>query len=234
MHRCVPKLAVCIPERNPLNLQATIGPWNRVSRHDHGNPGLPGATEQRDPQAIEAHLIRKACEGDERAVRALYDRYAPRVYAVVRRIAGTDDLAQDFAQETWIRAIRALPSFRGDARFSTWLHRIAVNTALQEVRKAKGSWRRETSMSDVIPVAPRIGDVLLEQKVAKALDRLPRGMRKVMILHDIEGYTHQEIGTALGVAPGTSKSQLFKARAKMRRMLRAYEGEPREAEAWNG
>ena len=77
----------------------------------------------------ESQLIRLAADGDARAIRQLYDRYSPRVYAVVRRIAGDDDLAQDYAQEAWIRAIRALPTFRGDARFSTWLHRIAVNAA---------------------------------------------------------------------------------------------------------
>ena len=84
----------------------------------------------------ENELIRQAADGDARAIRSLYDRYAPRVYAVVRRIAGDDDLAQDYAQEAWIRAIRALPTFRGDARFSTWLHRIAVNTALDFLKRA--------------------------------------------------------------------------------------------------
>lgn len=182
---------------------------------------------------MEAQLIRRACEGDGRAVRALYDRYSPRVFAVVRRIAGDDDLAQDYAQEAWIRAIRALPTFRGDARFSTWLHRIAVNSALQAVRKAKTRRTREVAMPDEVAVAPRMGDALLERKLEEALDLLPEGMRKVLLLHDVEGYTHEEIGTALGVTSGTSKSQLFKARAKMRRMLRGIEPSPREVEAWS-
>ena len=151
----------------------------------------------------------------------------------MRRIAGEDDLAHDYAQETWIRALRALPSFRGEARFSTWLHRIAVNTALQAVRKAKTTRMREVPLPEVVAVGPRVGDVLLEQKLEQALDKLPEGMRKVLILHDVEGYTHEEIGTALGVTSGTSKSQLFKARAKMRRMLRGYESQPREVEAWS-
>ena len=184
---------------------------------------------------IEAQLIRRACEGDDRAVRALYDRYSPRVYAVVRRIAGDDDLAEDYAQEAWIRAIRALPTFRGEARFSTWLHRIAVNSALQAVRKEKTRRKREAPLPDVIPVPPRMGDTLMQRKLEEALAKLPDGMRKVLILHDVEGYTHEEIGTALGVTSGTSKSQLFKARAKMRHMLRGYENEtrPKEIEAWS-
>ncbi len=164
-------------------------------------------------------------------MRALYDRYSPRVYAVVRRIAGDDDLAQDYAQEAWIRAIRALPTFRGEARFSTWLHRIAVNSALQAVRKAKTARSRELPLTDSIAVTPRVGDALMDRKLHEALERLPDGMRTVLILHDVEGYTHAEIGEALGVTAGTSKSQLFKARAKMRDMLRGYEDHARELEA---
>ena len=183
----------------------------------------------------EAQLIRKACDGDGRAVRALYERYAPRVYAVVRRIAGDDDLAQDYAQEAWIRAIRALPTFRGDARFSTWLHRIAVNAALQAARKAQTRSKRRTEMPEQVPVGPARSDALLEERLEEAMDRLPEGMRRVLILHDVEGYTHEEIGEALGVASGTSKSQLSKARAKMREMLGALGETTNEeaVEAWS-
>jgi RNA polymerase sigma-70 factor (ECF subfamily) len=162
------------------------------------------------------------------------------VYAVVRRIAGDDDLAQDYAQEAWIRAIRALPTFRGDARFSTWLHRIAVNSALQAVRKAETRRKREAPMPEAVAVGPRSGDVLLEKRLEWAMDRLPEGMRQVLILHDVEGYTHEEIGDALGVAPGTSKSQLFKARARMRELLAPADTDGvgdadagRGAEAWS-
>ena len=188
-----------------------------------------------DDAVSEQHLIRQACQGDGEAVRLLYDRYAPRVYAVVRRIAGDDDTAQDFAQEAWIRAIRALPTFRGDARFSTWLHRIAVNSALQALRKSDTRRKREGPMPDTVPVAPRLGDALLGQRLEWALDRLPDGMRQVMILHDVEDYTHEEIGDVLGVTSGTSKSQLFKARARMREILgglSARDGE-QGAEAWS-
>jgi RNA polymerase sigma-70 factor, ECF subfamily len=192
--------------------------------------------EHESEEAVsEAQVIRRACLGDGRAVRELYDRYAPRVYAVVRRIAGDDDLAQDYAQEAWIRAIRALPTFRGDSRFSTWLHRIAVNSALQAVRKAETRTRREAPMPEAVAVAPSIGDALLEQRLEWAMDRLPDGMRQVLILHDVEGYTHEEIGDVLGVTSGTSKSQLFKARSRMREMLApATEDDAGQgAEAWS-
>jgi RNA polymerase sigma-70 factor (ECF subfamily) len=174
----------------------------------------------------EAELIRCACDGDPDAVRTLYDRYAPRVYAVVRRIAGDDDLAQDYAQDAWIRAIRALPTFRGDARFSTWLHRIAVNAALQALRRHRSRDRRTAPMPEAIPVSPRLGDALLQERLEAAMDRLPDGMRQVLILHDVEGYTHEEIGDVLGVTSGTSKSQLSKARARMRGLLGSIHADP--------
>ena len=189
----------------------------------------------------EAQLLRKACQGDGPAVRALYERYSPRVYAVVRRIAGDDDLAQDYAQEAWIRAIRALPTFRGEARFSTWLHRIAVNSALQAVRRAETRHKREAPMPESLAVSPPSRDALLSQRLEWALDRLPERMRKVLILHDVEGYTHEEIGELLGTAAGTSKSQLFKARAKMRVILKNLDSSRKsdlqnhreELEAWS-
>lgn len=183
----------------------------------------------------EAQLIRRAGDGDALAVRALYERYAPRVYAVVRRIAANDDLAQDYAQEAWIRAMRALPTFRGDARFSTWLHRIAVNAALQAVRRAGTRVKREAPMPETVAVEPKLGDALLQKRLEAALDLLPEGMRQVLILHDVEGYTHEEIGEVLGVAAGTSKSQLFKARAKMRALLGSIDQQDVDqgVEAWN-
>lgn len=165
-------------------------------------------------------LIRRARQGDGRAIRELYDRHAPRVYAVVRRIAADDATAEDYAQEAWIKAIRALSDFRGDARFSSWLHRIAVNAALQGVRKAKTRRRRRVPMPETLPVEPARRDALLRERLEEAVERLPEGMRTVLVLHDVEGYTHAEIGEMLDVATGTSKSQLYKARAKMRELLR--------------
>lgn len=183
----------------------------------------------------EANLIEGAARGDPRAVRALYERYAPRVFAVVRRMAGENDLAQDWAQESWIRIFRALPSFRGESRFSTWIHRIAVNTALQALRSAGTRARREGEMPAVVAIPPETRDVLLEDRLESALDQVPEGMRTVLVLHDVEGYTHEEIGSLLGINPGTSKSQLFKGRAKMRALLRGTDAADREGglEAWN-
>lgn len=166
-------------------------------------------------------LIERARRGDEAAVRALYERHAARVYAVVRRLAGDDALAEDWAQEAWVQAIRALPSFRGDAQFSTWLHRIAVNSALQGRRWRERRAGREEPLLDTLRGAG--GDsserIVLRHRLEAAIRRLPERMRQVLVLHDVEGYTHEEIGRALGIASGTSKSQLFKARARMRELL---------------
>ena len=167
----------------------------------------------------EQELVRKASRGDESAMHALYRRYAPRVFAVVRRLADDDAMADDWAQEAWIRAFRALPRFRGDSAFSTWMHRVAVNSALQGRRKRN---RHDTREASLIPgIAPgRAEPTVLRLSLERAMERLPDGMRQVLVLHDVEGFTHEEIGEMLGIASGTSKSQLFKARAKMREMLR--------------
>ncbi len=205
-----------------------------VERRIHRRETRGGCVENTRERMTENQLIRLASDGDGSAIRSLYERYAPRVYAVVRRIAGDDDLAQDYAQEAWIRAIRALPTFRGESRFSTWIHRIAVNAALQAVRKAETRTKREAPMPAEVPATSGSSDVLLEQRLEVAMDRLPEGMRRVLILHDVEGYTHEEIGELLGVNSGTSKSQLSKARAKMREMLTGLEshGHEQGVEAW--
>ena len=197
---------------------------------DHGP-----APRGRKRRMMESRLIERASDGDPLAIRALYERYAPRVYAVIRRIAGDDDLAQDYAQDTWLRAVRALPTFRGDARFSTWIHRIAVNTALEGQRRNLRHQTRSEALPDTVPAPPENGDPLLESRLEAALDRVPEGMRRVLVLHDVEGYTHEEIGGLLGITPGTSKSQLFKARARMREFLRGTRASDLDTgvESWN-
>jgi RNA polymerase sigma-70 factor (ECF subfamily) len=163
----------------------------------------------------ELEIIQAARDGEPKAVRELYRLYAPRVYAIVKRLAGDEALA-----EAWVRIFRALGSFRGEARFSTWLHRIAVNSALHGRRWRDRRTRHETSLEDTVPTRGVSGDALLRQKLDRAMAALPERMRQVLVLHDVEGYTHEEIADFLGVTAGTSKSQLFKARARMRELLR--------------
>lgn len=201
---------------------------NPPGRWPHPKGDTNDSTERRDVDGTaEQTLVRQAQQGDEAAMHTLYRRYAPRVYAVVRRIAGTDALAEDWAQEAWIRAFRALPTFRGDSAFGTWLHRVAVNSALQGKRSRKRHDSRETALPTTLPGRSLRGPTELRLTLERAMERLPDGMRQVLVLHDVEGFTHEEIGDMLGVAPGTSKSQLHKARAKMRAILRTREGEGR-------
>jgi RNA polymerase sigma-70 factor (ECF subfamily) len=167
----------------------------------------------------ETELIQRAQEGDPVAIREIYRTYAPRVYAIVKRLAADDGLAEDWAQEAWVRIFRALGTFRGDARFTTWLHRIAVNSALHGRRWRERRVRHEAPIPESLPSRAPADETLLRLRLEKAMAQLPERMRQVLVLHDIEGYTHEDIAEFLGVTPGTSKSQLFKARARMRELL---------------
>ena len=167
----------------------------------------------------DATLVAAAKAGDATAMRALYDRHAGRVYAVVRRIAPEESLADDWAQETWVRAFRALPSFRGDSAFGTWLLRIAMNSALHEARRVHRRWKDEVDLPPSTASVERSSEPVLRGHLERALAALPEGMRRILVLHDVEGYGHEEIAAIVGNRASTCRSQLFKARAKMRELL---------------
>ena len=167
----------------------------------------------------DASLIAAARLGDPAALRALYDRHAGRVYAVVRRIAPEESLADDWAQETWVRAFRALPTFRGDSSFGTWILRIAMNSAMYEARKLTRRWKGEVPLDPATMADERPTEPVLRVRLERALAQLPDGMRRILVLHDVEGYSHEEIAVILGNTANTCRSQLFKARARMRDLL---------------
>jgi RNA polymerase sigma-70 factor (ECF subfamily) len=170
--------------------------------------------------ATDPLTIRRAISGDEAALRALWVEHAPRIDAVVRRLVGDPDQAADIAQEVWIQIFRALPSWRGDSQFSTWAHRIAVNRTLNALRSVRRIAKIETLIEDdTVAVDDDLDRTFLAQSIDEAVQRLSPGARAVFVLHDVEGYTHEEIATELGITSGGSKSQLFKARAKLRRLL---------------
>lgn len=175
--------------------------------------------------------IERARDGDLAAAGLLYEEHASRVYAIVRRVCGDAEQAEDLAHEAWIRVFRALPTFRGDSRFSTWLHRIAVNVALNDRRMRK---RRPEAPLDEGMLGSGGGEPpLLRIRLEAAIDQLPPGMREVLVLHDIEGYKHREIAEMLGIASGTCKSQLFKARARMREILEPAAQRAAGEEVWS-
>lgn len=187
-----------------------------------------GAAPQSFRSAVdERELIARARDGDAAAERALYDAHVDRVYRLAYRLAGDDDLARDFTQEAFIRAFSRLDSFRGDSAFGTWLHRIATTVALNGLRKVKRFRRRETELEDAADQATRgrSAEPDLKTRLRQAIDGLPLGYRTVFVMHDVEGYTHEEIAGALGVEPGTSKAQLSRARAKLREALADFAGE---------
>src|SRR6266513_2101038 len=175
----------------------------------------------------ESQLIARVRAGDGAAERALYDAHVDRVYRLAFRLAGDDALAQDFTQETFIRAFDRLGSFRGDAAFSTWLHTITTTVVLNGLRKVKRFRQREADIDDAheIGVVQRRAEPDLKARLKQAIDDLPEGYRTVFLMHDVEGYTHEEIGATLGVETGTSKAQLSRARAKLRVALSDFAGE---------
>ena len=164
--------------------------------------------------------IKRAANGDEGALRAIWTQHAPRIDALVKRLVGDADQAADIAQEVWIQIFRALPTYRGDSQFSTWAHRIAVNRTLNALRGLRRIAKAEVDIEDDTTLVEHEGDrALLAQTIDEAVQKLSPGARSVFVLHDVEGYTHEEIAQELGITSGGSKSQLFKARAKLRRLL---------------
>ncbi|HVZ49470.1 MAG TPA: sigma-70 family RNA polymerase sigma factor [Gemmatimonadaceae bacterium] len=164
--------------------------------------------------------IRRAINGDEAALRSIWTQHAPRIDAIVRRLVGDPDLAADVAQEVWIQIFRALPSYRGDSQFSTWTHRIAVNRTLNALRSLRRLGKSEVEIEEHTAMVEHDGErAMLAQTIDEAVQKLSPGARAVFVLHDVEGYTHEEIAQELGITSGGSKSQLFKARAKLRRLL---------------
>lgn len=174
-----------------------------------------------DVMENERAIIQRAIQGDEAAMRSLWSRHAPHIDAVVRRLVGNDlDLAADIAQEVWIQIFRALPQYRGDSQFATWAHRIAVNRTLNALRKTRRLAKIETEVEeDSALVEPDPESAFVLASIESAAERLSPGARTVFLLHDVEGYTHEEIAERLGITAGGSKSQLFKARAKLRTLL---------------
>ncbi len=160
-----------------------------------------------------------AAQGDTVAFERIYRRHVGRIHALCRRMIGAEE-ADDTCQEVFVRAWRKLGHFRGDAAFGTWLYRLAINLILGR-RESLGRRRARLDAKDpmdmVIPVRPARVDLRMDFETAIA--HLPDGARKVFVLHDVEGYTHEEIAGLLGVTTGTTKSQLHRARMTLRQHL---------------
>ena len=181
------------------------------------------AVPSKDLTVSDAELLAGCGAGEVDAFETLYRQHAGRIFALASRLAGSVDQGEDLLQEIFLQAYRKLDSFKGEAALGTWLYRLAVNHCLDFVRSRQ---TRNTKVTDTLddersfePMAARetpIPRIDLERAIA----RLPPGCREAFVLHDVEGFDHKEVGKLLGIAEGTSKSQVFKARTKLRAWLR--------------
>jgi RNA polymerase sigma-70 factor (ECF subfamily) len=167
-------------------------------------------------------LVERCRAGDVEAFAALYREQAPRIFALTRRMGGSAEDGEDLLQEIFLQAYRKLDSFKGDSSIGTWLYRLALNHCLDYVRGRRAKMDKVTDTLDddsaFEPVARR--DMPIARlDLERAIERLPEGCRDAFVLHDVEGFDHKEVGRLLGVAEGTSKSQVFKARMKLRAIL---------------
>lgn len=186
--------------------------------------------------SAEAEAIRRACDGDRAAFEYLYHLHSRRVYAICLRMIGNSAEAEDLTQEAFLLLFRKIHTFRGESAFSTWLYRLAVNLVLMRLRKKSPPIVsiETTPDPDDETARPTIDfgapDLLLEGSIdrinlRRCIERLPVGCRKIFILHDVQGYEHHEIAEMLGRSVGVSKSQLHKARTRLRGLLHEVQRE---------
>lgn len=174
--------------------------------------------------------VRLAAAGDIAAFEELYRRYHRRVYSLCLRLTRSASEAEDLTQNVFIQIFRKLKTFRGASSFTTWLHRLTVNEVLMHFRKNAAKKERTTEDGttpiQIVSGTQNHARMSVVDRIAldEAIRQLSPGYRAVFILHDVEGYEHEEIGKILGCAVGTSKSQLHKARLKLRRLLRERNG----------
>ncbi|HYA24754.1 MAG TPA: sigma-70 family RNA polymerase sigma factor [Terriglobales bacterium] len=195
---------------------------------------MTGARKTQGDKLSEAEAIERAKQGDAEAFESLYHLHKRRVYSLCLRMTANTAAAEDLTQEAFLQLFRKIGTFRGESAFSTWLHRMAVNVVLMQLRK-KGlavvpleetiesedeSPRKEPGAEDV-RLAGSIDRLQLEHAIAA----LPPGYRAVFLLHDVEGYEHNEIARIVGCSIGNSKSQLHKARMKLRDLLKTSRAE---------
>ena len=186
-------------------------------------PGAPGASVS---GVSDFALARRAHAGDMSALEELYRRHNRRVYSLCLRMTANIPEAEDLTQEVFIRLFDHVGSFRGESAFTSWLHRFTVNLVLMYFRRHRVRFERPSEKVElpeqVSPGTERPERLTVIERISldEALAKLPPGYRAVFVLYDVEGYTHEEVAKLLGCSEGTSKSQLWKARAKLRTLLK--------------
>jgi len=173
-------------------------------------------------EVADADIVARTQAGDADAFETIYRRHAARIYTLACRMAGSADDGEDLLQEIFLQVYRKLGSFKGDAALGTWVYRLALNHCLDYVRSRRAKMNKLTETLDAEtsfePQAPR-DTPIARLDLERAVERLPEGCREAFVLHDVEGFDHKEVAGLLGIAEGTSKSQVFKARMKLRAML---------------
>jgi len=172
--------------------------------------------------ADDLRIAREVADGNRALFKEIYDRNINMLFNLARRLAGTSAEAEDIVQDAFIRAYQKIHLFAGRSTLSSWLYRICLNIGLEHLRRKKGTFE-DLNDSNCGTIEPDQKKVVLRRKLEKAISKLPQGCRTVFILHDIEGFNHKEIAEQLHMAEGTSKSQLFKARAMLRKLLTGRE-----------
>ena len=176
-------------------------------------------------RAADLELAERCRQGDPDAFEELYRAHAGRLYGLIFRMAGSVQEAEDLLQDVFLNAHRKLGSFRGDSTLGTWLYRMAVNQCLDFLRGRQAKMARTTGSLDEegadepIAAAPQVPTAVSRIDLERAIAQLPAGCRAAFVLHDVEGFEHHEVASMLGVSVGTSKSQVHKARMKLRRLL---------------
>lgn len=191
-------------------------------------------TDPKQEKLTEAQAIERAKQGDEAAFETLYNLHKRRVYSLCLRMVSNPAQAEDLAQEAFLQLFRKIATFRGESAFSTWLHRMTVNVVLMQLRRKnlpqvsleetmeadEESPKKELGAEDL-----KLSGSLDRLQLQRAIDRLPPGYRTIFVLHDVEGFEHNEIAGMVGCSIGNSKSQLHKARLKLRDYLKFMRAE---------
>jgi len=213
--------------RNPYNVKIV----SRISRGAAGKGNLTDPEQRQASDPIEADLIEKAKTGDAQAFQALYDKHKRRVYSLCLRMTSNTAEAEDLTQEAFLQLYRKISTFRGESAFSTWLHRLSVNVVLMHLRKknlpvvsleetTQAPGEDDTPKKDFGAEDIALAGSIDRLQLQRAVEELPPGYRTIFVLHDVEGYEHNEIAEIVGCSIGNSKSQLHKARMKLRDLLK--------------
>ena len=195
---------------------------------------MTDAKKQQGNKLSEAEAIERAKQGDAEAFEALYNLHKRRVYSLCLRMTANTAAAEDLTQEAFLQLFRKIGTFRGESAFSTWLHRMSVNVVLMQLRKKglpvvsleetmeteEDAPRKELGADD-----PRLAGSVDRMQLQRSIGSLPPGYRMIFLLHDVEGYEHNEIAEMVGCSIGNSKSQLHKARMKLREILKTSRAE---------